>query len=419
MAENFDRSYTPILWDCLGFRFKDDAVLFKINNITKVQRPLVKTIPNSKTKFHLVYNPLCMAALVMKVTAKDEKTVSIDEIYPSSFSGRVPIYDACLDKIDGDKFCFTIYNDDSAILQTQVLLPPDQYKLLNFMNNDGKIVEIKENCHYNLFYYLLTPLVNIYPDLDSLKASLQDRDDVYSDVTESRNITQKETINIAGQIYGCKIVLNRYTGRRFLEIEFIYNNTRFIVYTPTVMIDKLPKRNQYIFCRHCVALGEASPANKITSKAEKPVTENNPPVLEFDVEYLYGYDNTIKFKKDNAFDGDIKIEYINIRLFEDVIKIESAVFKNATDRQDLFLAKDGDYKSEIEELKTLDFQENREPPENLIEGRYWFVRYNDKYIEGFENTPSIIEDIKRIVNFDEIIDVIKSRYKPPRKNKSK
>lgn len=419
MLENFDKTYTPPLWDCLGFRFKEEDALYKINNITKTQHPLIKSLPNSKTKYHLIYNPACMAALVMKVTPKNNQAVIIEEIYPSSFSGRAPIYDTILNKIDNNKFYFSIYSNDKIILQSQVLLPPDQRDLLSFIDKNDKNIEIKENNHYNLIYYLLTSLVNIYPDFDSFKDAIKDKTDIYSDITENKDTEVKDFFNIAGQVYNCKIVLNRYTGRRFLEIEFAYNNTRFIVYTSTNSVVRLPKRNEYILCRMCRAQGEISPSDKTTSQIDESLPANNRPVLEFDVEYLYGYDNTIKFKKDDAFDSDIKIEYINIRLFENVIRLESAAFKDAGKRQKIFLSKDGNYEKEIEELKVLNFQEHRESPENLIEGRYWFIRYGDKYIEGFENTPSIIEDIKRIVGFDEIIDVIKFRYNQDQKKNNK
>lgn len=179
---------------------------------------------------------------------------------------------------------------------------------------------------------------------------------------------------------------------------------------------RLPKRNEYIVCKLCKAQGEITSTDKITSAAQKPLPAKNNPILEFDIEYLYSYDNTIKFKKDDVFDGEIKIEFINVRLYANIIRLQSAAYRDAKSRQEIFLAKNGNYEKEIEKLKTLNFQEHRESPENLIEGRYWFIRYGNHYIEGFENTPSIIEDIKKIIDFDEIVDVIKQKYDSDSKN---
>ena len=416
MLENFDKTYTPPLWDCLGFRFKEEDVLYKINNITKTQHPLIKSLPNSKTKYHLIYNPACMAALVMKVTPKNNQAVIIEEIYPSSFSGRVPIYDTILNKIDNNKFYFSIYSNDKIILQSQVLLPPDQRDLLCYIADNDESIEIKEKSQYNLILYLLSPIIDIYPDAKSFKAALEDKDDVYSDITENKDLPDKEFFNIAGKIYNVRIVLNRYTGRRFLEIEFIYNNSRFVTYFSSKYMMRLPKRNEYIVCKLCKAQGEITSTDKITSAAQKPLPAKNNPILEFDIEYLYSYDNTIKFKKDDVFDGEIKIEFINVRLYANIIRLQSAAYRDAKSRQEIFLAKNGNYEKEIEKLKTLNFQEHRESPENLIEGRYWFIRYGNHYIEGFENTPSIIEDIKKIIDFDEIVDVIKQKYDSDSKN---
>lgn len=416
MIENFDKTYTPPLWDCLGFRFKEEDVLYKINNITKVQRPLVKSSPDGKIKYHLIFNPASMTALVMKVTPKNDQAVIIEEIYPSSYSGRTPTYNAFLEKIIDEKFYFSIYSNDKIILQSQVLLPPDQRDLLCYIADNDESIEIKEKSQYNLILYLLSPIIDIYPDAKSFKASLEDKDDVYSDITENKDLPDKEFFNIAGKIYNVRIVLNRYTGRRFLEIEFIYNNSRFVTYFSSKYMMRLPKRNEYIVCKLCKAQGEITSTDKITSAAQKPLPAKNNPILEFDIEYLYSYDNTIKFKKDDVFDGEIKIEFINVRLYANIIRLQSAAYRDAKSRQEIFLAKNGNYEKEIEKLKTLNFQEHRESPENLIEGRYWFIRYGNHYIEGFENTPSIIEDIKKIIDFDEIVDVIKQKYDSDSKN---
>ena len=411
MLESFDRTYTPASWDCLGFRFKETDMLYKINNIAKAHRPLVKSLPDDKFKYHLIFNNTSLPALVMKVSPKDGQTVIIDEIYPLCFSGRIPIYNAVLNKIIDDNLNFVVYDKsgDNILLQSQVLLPPDQRDLLYFIDNDTKI-EIKENNKYNLILYLLTPVVDVYHDLSNFKKAMQNISDIYSDITENINSSEKDSFNIAGKINSVKILLNHYTGRRFLEIEFIYKNSRFIAYTSTKSVEKLPKQNEYIVCKQCTAQGEIILDNNITSTPEKSSLKKTSPILEFDIEYLYSYDSTVKFKKDEIFDGDIKIEYINVRLYNNAIKLQAAVFKNMHDRQEIFLTKDGNFEKEIEELKELNFQENREQSENLIEGRYWFIRYGDMYIEGFENTPTIIDAVKRIINFDEIIEVIKLKY---------
>ena len=44
---------------------------------------------------------------------------------------------------------------------------------------------------------------------------------------------------------------------------------------------------------------------------------------------------------------------------------------------------------------------------NTLNGAYWQFSFDNKYFEGFENKPQIIEKVKNILNFDEIIEKLK------------
>ena len=150
---------------------------------------------------------------------------------------------------------------------------------------------------------------------------------------------------------------------------------------------------------------------KANSHIARPKFDNNEQILTLYMQYVTGYDdNVVRIKRDEIFDGDIKINYLSITLFPDKIKVKGELFKLDHPAITINMTKDGNFEQEIHELKKLKLKLNHDFVEDLVDGVYWYVIYKDIYLEGHENIPSNIVDIKKILNFDEIIDALRKDY---------
>ena len=93
-----------------------------------------------------------------------------------------------------------------------------------------------------------------------------------------------------------------------------------------------------------------------------------------------------------------------------MIKAVASLYVGEEKPISITIHKDGDFESKINKLAKLKIKPNHDFVEDLIDGVYWYVIYNDIFLEGHDNLPEIIVKIKKILEFDKIIDVLKKSY---------
>lgn len=412
-----ENEYTPLLWECLGFRFRNDDLIYKLNCFNKRHNPMTKVVPGENFLYHLVFDDDNISSLILRVTS-DEKSKFVDDVCPVSYSANIPKYNVKLENNAQKKYLFSFFDNRNGdfLFNSYVNLSSFQ-RDLNRLNIGLSEIKIGED--YILNCYIMSTFALIYNDESTLKEKvLNDNLQVFADF--SKPLSQSETLtSIAGKIAFINVDFNLFTGLRFYEIGFVCRQNLFVVYIPSNYLNKFPKVNDYILISDFVVFGEIfsekHPSTKqipyiATSHYDKKIKSADNFILNLTMKYIKGYENVVKINKDEIFDGEIKIKYISIKLYNNVIKAVASLYVGEEKPISITINKDGDFESKINKLAKLKIKPNHDFVEDLIDGAYWYVIYNDIYLEGHDNLPEIIVKIKKILEFDKIIDVLKKSY---------
>lgn len=399
--------FTPIIWECLGFKFKNKDMIDKLNSFNKRHNPMMKNSDDGNISYHLIYNNNNISSLILKVNATNTKKF-VEDISPVSYSSLLPRYQVKINKIEDKKYLLSYFDNknNEKLLSSYVNLPPFQSDF-NQINLDN--IEILQDNLYLATTYFLTTSAILFKDEESLNEKITSMEGIISDKSDYQGICK----GIAGRVLFANVYINTFTGLRFYEIGFVCKGNEFIVYMPSNYLSKFPQNGDYILCHNLAVFGEILNIydGKANSHIAHPKFDNNEQILTLYMQYVAGYDdNVVRIKRDEIFDGDIKINYLSITLFPDKIKVKAELFKLDHPAITINMTKDGNFEQEIHELKKLKLKPNHDFVEDLVDGVYWYVIYKDIYLEGHENIPSNIVDIKKILNFDEIIDALRKDY---------
>lgn len=416
--------YTPLSWECLGFKFRNDDTIYKLNCINKHHNPLLKKTNDSDISYHLIYDNNCISSLILKIIADGNQKL-IDNISPICYSSIIPKYKTKLEKIENNnKYLFTFFdnknNDKLFSCYTSLPFFQDDIKKID-INSD----QIVEGGDYILSSYIMTTSAYVFDDEESFKTKIFNiNNKVISDyeLEGFSHENDSSVISIGGKVLSANVHFNIFTGLRFYEIMFVCKNNKFIAYMPSNFLNKFPSKGDYICCYQFMLSSEI--VSKIEDKnyhanshIEGKFIKEKSPILHLDMQYIKGFENNIvKIKKDTVFDGDFKIRFIDIKLYKTKIKVSASISKDNEKSQIINISKDGNFANEIKKLEKLKLTPKHDFVEDLIDGVYWYATYKDIYFEGHENRPTIIEDIKSIINFNEIIDALHSVYNEIIKN---
>lgn len=404
--------YTPILWECLGFKFRNDDLIYKLNNFNKRHNPMTKHSTEDNTIYHLVYDDDNVSSLILKVSSNGTQQF-VEDVFPISYSPLIPKYLIKLKNNDENKYFFTYFDNKNGkkLFSSFVNLPNFQVDMKRI---DAEYDALVPNKEYIVSSYLLSTSAIIYKDEETLKEKLGDDESLFSDYNDCQDILS----SIAGKVIFSNVHINSFTGLRFHEIGFICKNNQFVVYLPSNYLNKFPRIGDYIYCSHFSLFAEVRCLNdekskyKPNSHVDKKQYKLDESILTLKMQYLKGYENNIiKIKKDDIFDGDVKIKSLSVWLYKDKIKVNAEMYENGKPPISINIVKDGDFKMEIQKLKRLKIKPNHDFVEDLIDGVYWYAVYNDIYIEGHDNLPNTIEEIKKIIDFNEMIEALQKTYK--------
>ena len=101
--------FTPIIWECLGFKFKNKDMIDKLNSFNKRHNPMMKNSDDGNISYHLIYNNNNISSLILKVNATNTKKF-VEDISPVSYSSLLPRYQVKINKIEDKEIIGKIIN---------------------------------------------------------------------------------------------------------------------------------------------------------------------------------------------------------------------------------------------------------------------------------------------------------------------
>ena len=410
--DNYLEKYTPHLWECLGFKFRNEDLIYKLNCFNKRHNPMFKVPDDENCIYHLIYDYKNVTSLILKVS-NDRDTKIIKELQPVSYSTGIPKYNAELINKSDNKYIFSFFDNknNNFLLSSEVELSLFQRDLNKI---DNKMQNIVVGKNYIISSYLLSLSVFTSNNKELFKEKLSSLK--YHTISDF-DIENKEFSSqaIAGRIMYIKNLINIFTGLRFYEIGFVCKQNMFVVYLPSYCFNIVPKIDDFICCLDYTMKGEIisikdNTCYQPTSHTDIFKCKNDNYILNLKMDYLKGYENIVKIKNDEIFDGNVKISSLHLKIYDKKMTISADMYENNKDSVNVKVTQDKNFNDILKKLNKITFQPHYNDVEDLVDGVYWFVDYKGKYVEGHDETPEIIKNIKSIIEFDKIIKILHKTY---------
>lgn len=411
-----NEKYTPLVWECLGYKFIDDELLDFLNSLHGFNS--MTRIENFDGEEYIcIFDEIGQTCIYL--TVDEEKNVN--RVLPFSINAKNQThYIKLLSKIENYGFQISLingYHESKAIAVESPSYQLNKQSVL--LDEKGETEKISLNFIYSASIFICAEKVEIYKnekEYENITSNKFTKDIITYPLYENNKEDEEEIISanttIIGQIKEIHNYINQFTGLRYFLLIISTMGGDFAMYVPSHYLRQLPDINSIIVAKDAFFYAELlEPFNydKVLSgnikNSLKPISKLN--------SFTFAANKIKKLNNNSEIKLDIGIfDEINLNITDEnsnKIYAEGIIYRGISlspkrYRTEIIVDTNKIFKGLRNLGVYIGYAEHKL---NTLNGVYWQFSFDGKYFEGFEDKPQIIEKVKNILNFDEIIEKLK------------